>query len=100
MCHSLLALIVSLKRLNSWFSGNTFVSGAEDLKVKSQTSPNKHSAAKGSPLFHHYNTSRNELCCLGALTLKRTLPTNSLYMVCCNTANIMKDLIDLNRLKS
>ena len=38
----------------SWASGNAFVSGAEDLGLKSRAGRIGHSVANGSPLLRHF----------------------------------------------
>ena len=40
--------------LASWLSVNAFVSGAEDLRFKSQAGQIEHIVANGLPLLHHF----------------------------------------------
>ena len=43
-----------MKLTASWWSGNAFVSGAGDLRFKSQAGQIEHSVASSSPLLQHF----------------------------------------------
>ena len=75
-----------------WLSGNVLLSGAGDLRFKSQAGQIELSAANGLPPLRHF-FERSELCCLGvAMTRKWTPPTR--YTLRCTQQD--NERFDLN----